>query len=77
MDSSGNVYVTDTFARRIQVFDNNGGFITKWGITGTGDGEFKDPWGIEVDGAGDVFVVEATNSRVQKFSNPRACGSMS
>jgi len=30
-DSSGNMYVTDTKNARVQKFDNNGTFLTKWG----------------------------------------------
>ena len=40
-DSSGNVYVADTDNNRIQKFDSNGNFITKWGFDGDGDGQFK------------------------------------
>ena len=34
VDSSGNVYVTDESNHRIQKFDSNGKFITKWGFNG-------------------------------------------
>ena len=40
VDSSGNVYVADSGNNRIQKFDSNGTFITKWGSTGTADGQF-------------------------------------
>ena len=37
VDSSGNVYVTDYNNNRIQKFDSNGKFITKWGSEGSSD----------------------------------------
>ena len=40
VDSSGNVYVVDTKNTRVQNFDNNGTFITKWGVFGKEDGKF-------------------------------------
>ena len=44
VDSNGNVYVADTYDFRIQKFDSNGKFVTKWGKEGgqpgSGDGEF-------------------------------------
>ena len=43
------MYVVDIDNDRIQKFDSNGNFITKWGSKGTGDGEFKTPIGIAVD----------------------------
>jgi hypothetical protein len=38
------------------------------GIQGEGKGQFNDPIGITRDGAGNIFVAEFTNLRVQKFS---------
>jgi tripartite motif-containing protein 71 len=38
VDSSGNVYVADFGNNRIQKFDSNGNFITKWGSIGEADG---------------------------------------
>jgi sugar lactone lactonase YvrE len=43
-------------------------FVTKWGTTGTGDGEFLTPTGITTDAAGNVYVCEG-GQRVQKFNN--------
>jgi DNA-binding beta-propeller fold protein YncE len=34
---------------------------------GSGNGQFEGPYGIAVDGDGFVYVLEVTNSRVQKF----------
>src|ERR687895_273728 len=44
------------------------GFITKWGTLGSGDGQFGDPLGIATDQAGNVYVADSLNSRVQKFT---------
>jgi DNA-binding beta-propeller fold protein YncE len=53
---------------RIQVFDSNGNFITMWGTSGTGDGQFKSPSGIAVDSSsGNVYVAE--NTRIQVFDS--------
>lgn len=38
------------------------------GAYGIGDGQFKDPFGIAVDGSGRVYVVDVNNNRVQVFS---------
>ena len=78
VDSEGNVYVTDTYYvadsgsiqevnNRIQKFDNNGTFITKWGSDGTGPGQFSYPKGIVADGDDMIYVVEQNNHRIQKF----------
>ena len=44
-----------------------GVFLTKWGTEGTGDGEFDAPSGLDVDSAGNVFVADTLNDRIQVF----------
>ena len=69
VDSSGNVYVAETGNHRIQKFDSNGTFLTKWGSQGSGDGQFDYPTGVAVDGSGNVYVEERDNDRIQKFDS--------
>lgn len=40
-----------------------------WGSYGTGQGQFDHPTGIAVDAAGDVYVADSGNKRVQKFDS--------
>jgi hypothetical protein len=47
-------------------------FMTKWGTSGTGNGQFNAPWGIAVDNSGYVYVVDSGNNRVQKFTSSGA-----
>jgi DNA-binding beta-propeller fold protein YncE len=63
-----NVYVVDSQNERIQKFDSNGNFITKWGSEGTGEGQFNIPEGIDIDSSGNVYVADTHNSRIQKFA---------
>ncbi len=75
VDSSGTVYVADTYNYRIQKFDSSGNFLRKWGSQGTGDGEFGDdpfgggPGGVAVGASGNVFVMDIANRRVQVFDS--------
>jgi len=69
VDSSGNVYVTDSFNSRIQKFDSNGNFIAAWGSKGSKNGQFNNPSDIAVDSSGNVYVVDSGNSRIQKFDS--------
>lgn len=43
-------------------------FLRAWGGPGKGNGQFDLPGGIAVDRAGDVFVTDRKNFRIQKFS---------
>jgi DNA-binding beta-propeller fold protein YncE len=42
-------------------------FLRKWGIRGGGDGEFSQPQGLVIDGAGNVYVSDQGNDRIQVF----------
>ena len=68
--STGEVYVADTWNNRIQKFDSNGEFITKWGSEGNGNGELFNHLGISVDSStGNVYVADTWNNRIQKFDS--------
>ena len=51
------------------IFTSSGAYLTQWGTYGSGPGQFNDPAGIAVDGAGNIYVSEQENFRVQKFSS--------
>jgi hypothetical protein len=42
-------------------------FLTKWGVAGSGDGQFSFPRGVAVDGLGNVYVADQFNNRIQVF----------
>ena len=68
VDARGDIYIADDGNHRIQKFTSDGQFITKWGIEGSGDGQFKYPSGVCVDGSGNIYVADSYNHRIQKFS---------
>ncbi|KPA12686.1 Peptidase C13, legumain [Candidatus Magnetomorum sp. HK-1] len=63
------VYVVDSNNDCIQKFTTDGSFITKWGRSGSGEGEFNTPIGIAIDRNGYVYITDTTNNRIQKFSS--------
>ncbi len=77
VDAQGRIYVADSGNNRVQVFNPDGSFLrqfgstckldTREGCTGDGRGQFNEPWGIAVDGEGNVYVADTWNHRVQKF----------
>lgn len=62
------ITAVDSCNNRVQKFDSNGNFITKWGTLGTGDGQFSRPAGIGINSKGLVYVAETNNARVQIFA---------
>lgn len=69
VDRAGNVYVANTFHDNIVKFDSSGNVITRWGTTGTGEGQFQHPYGVAVDASGNVYVADTDNHRIQVFSD--------
>jgi tripartite motif-containing protein 71 len=74
-DAAGDVYVANSNVvgftdgdYRIQKFGAAGTFLTEWGSTGHGDGQFLAPGGVAVDAAGDVYVADCGNDRIEKFT---------
>ncbi|NPA91417.1 MAG: TIGR03663 family protein [Chloroflexi bacterium] len=63
----GNIYVTDTGNKRVQVFTPEGKFVAQYGGAGVEPGQFDEPVGIAVDGDGYFYVADTWNQRVQVF----------
>jgi sugar lactone lactonase YvrE len=67
VDKDGNVFVTDTFNDRVEIFDADGNFVSTFGKNGDGPGSFERPKGIAVDPDGHIWVVDSAQDRVQVF----------
>jgi DNA-binding beta-propeller fold protein YncE len=73
LDSAGNIYVADQDDQRIQKLAPDGRLLAKFGSGSLAEGQmapgaFDDPSGVAVDPAGNVWVVENDNKRVQKLA---------
>jgi YD repeat-containing protein len=68
IDSAGNAWVVDKGNNRIEKFDSEGKFVSKFGTEGTGDGQFKAPSALALDAKGNIWVVDHGNNRVEEFS---------
>ncbi|HEU5402309.1 MAG TPA: SMP-30/gluconolactonase/LRE family protein, partial [Terriglobales bacterium] len=68
VDGDGNLYVSDTWNNRIEVFDADGTFIRTFGRAGDGPGYFARPKGIAVDSDGHIWVADAVQDRLQVFT---------
>ena len=73
VDSSGHVYVADTFNHRIRKISPTGVVSTLAGSSsgyadGTGTAaQFDDPFGVAVDSSGHVYVADKDNHRIRKI----------
>jgi DNA-binding beta-propeller fold protein YncE len=65
--NTGNIYVTDQYNNRIQVFSPEGTPLFAFGSRGSGPGQLREAIGIELDEQDNVYVADSVNSRVQVF----------
>ncbi|MDP1901517.1 MAG: 6-bladed beta-propeller [Rubrivivax sp.] len=67
--ATGRLYVVDTTAHQVNVFERDGALRSSFGVRGTGDGEFNYPTQIWRDGRGRIFVTDSLNFRIQVFDD--------
>ncbi|HTO91292.1 MAG TPA: hypothetical protein VMJ70_09190 [Candidatus Sulfotelmatobacter sp.] len=72
LDVLGNVYTAEVNNRRVQIFDASGNFLTKFGTSGSSDGQFNVLRDACPDGAMDpkVYCADSNNQRIQAFGDP-------
>ena len=61
------MWVPDAGNDRVDVFNEKGEYVTKFGSYGTEAEEMIDPTGIAVDAQGRVWVADDENDRVDKW----------
>jgi sugar lactone lactonase YvrE len=76
-DSAGNLYISDLYNSRIRKVTATSGIITTYAGNGTfgssGDGgpatsaELSYPYGIAIDGSGNLFIADADNNSVREI----------
>ena len=77
LDATGDLFIADSSNHRIRMVDVNG-LITTVAGTGSsgfsGDGgpatsaQLNTPWGVAVDGSGNIFIADTSNNRVRKVA---------
>jgi len=68
VDTDGNLYVTDMYNNRVEVFDADGNFMRQWGKAGDRPGTFSRPKGIAIDVDGHVWVADAVQDILQCYT---------
>jgi uncharacterized protein (TIGR03663 family) len=68
--NDNHVYITDPEGFRVIEFTSSGEFVRTWGDFGTGPDQFGLLAGIAVDPLGSVWVVDAGNNRILRFTLP-------
>lgn len=67
-DASGQLYIVDANASTISIFDDKGVFKKSFGGPGLGDYEFDEPLDIDPTNGLLLFVADAGNSEIRKYS---------
>lgn len=70
-DSKGNVYVSDTYNHRVQVYDRNGLFkytIGETGVSRTDAFHLNTPAGIHIGDDDKIYIADSLNHRVMRIT---------
>jgi DNA-binding beta-propeller fold protein YncE len=68
VDRSGNIYVNDTWNKRIQKLDPNGKYVAQWAIAGwDSDSVVNKPY-LAVDAEGSMYATDPEGHRAIKLS---------
>jgi NHL repeat len=67
-DAADNAYISDGYINsRVAKVDKDGNWLKSWGEPGDQPGQFNVPHSIAVDAAGNVYVADRGNRRIQVF----------
>ncbi|HEY2548134.1 MAG TPA: peptidyl-alpha-hydroxyglycine alpha-amidating lyase family protein [Candidatus Acidoferrum sp.] len=67
-DAAGNTFISDGYINsRVAKVDKDGNWVKSWGEPGSQPGQFNVPHSIATDAAGNVYVADRGNRRIQVF----------
>jgi hypothetical protein len=67
-DTQGNIFISDGYINsRVAKYDKNGDWVKSFGEPGTKTGQFDTPHSIAADAAGNLYVADRGNFRIQVF----------
>jgi DNA-binding beta-propeller fold protein YncE len=67
-DAAGNTFISDGYINsRVAKVDKDGNWVKSWGEPGNQPGQFNVPHSIATDAAGNVYVADRGNRRIQVF----------
>ncbi len=68
LDDTGLIYVTDSKGACVQVFTSGGAYLSRFGVKGSGDGQFRFPTSIAFEKISrQIAVVDSLNGRIQFY----------
>src|SRR4030081_695828 len=70
LDSTGRIYIADTYnGRVVRIDDMNGTNWTTFGTSGSAVGQFMNPSGISIDSTGRIYVMDTGNNQLVRMDD--------
>ena len=64
-----NIVLADCDNHRVQVFDRNGNFVSRFGELGSLDNQLSDPEGLSINSKDNIIVADRDNKLIKIFSS--------
>ena len=68
IDNQNHLYVTDALNNNVQMFDESGNLLLRFGNIGLHEGQFRLPAGIYISADNKIWVADSVNRRIQQFA---------
>jgi RHS repeat-associated protein len=65
--TNGYLYVLDSGNDRVEALSSGGEYISQFGSKGSGSGQFSMPEGIAINSAGDAYIADTGNYRMEEW----------
>ncbi len=69
IDHNDNIYINQRGTNTIRKYNTSGIFISSFGGTGTGNGQFQLPGRLAVDSQNNIYATDQVRNNVQKFNS--------
>ena len=71
-EDSGTIFILDAGNKKVKMYDRDGTFLSSFGQSGGGPGDFQNPVALEADSDGSLLITDSRRRRCVRFDHTGA-----